>query len=511
MSPATSPEVMRETRQLPSAVATEALAAELSLLARPGMIILLRGDLGAGKSTFARAFIRTLMNSPKLADIPSPTFTLVQNYDDTRLPVLHADLYRVKEAAEVDELGLEEQLPGHLLLVEWPDRAAWDRFADVLEIALAGRGEARTAEIAARGAWAAALARNAEIGRFVREAGWGGGTRVFLEGDASSRRYEQLLAEGRRAIIMDMPRRPDGPPVKDGLPYSAIAHLAEDISAVAAVNGELTVRGFSAARIYACDLARGLALIEDLGPNQYGRMIAEGRDMREPMREAVAVLARIAGQTWPERVDIGGGRVHEVPPYDMQAQLIEVDLLPSWFWPYRFGQPVPVELAAEFAGLWRTVLPLTVADPPVWTLRDYHSPNLIWIPERVGLARVGLIDTQDCVRGHPAYDLASMLQDARTDIDFAWADELFAQYCTLRPGIDRDAFTAAYAILGAQRASKILGIFARLSKRDGKPGYLRHMPRVSRYLERNLAHPVMAPLKRWFDKHLPADLREGRP
>jgi aminoglycoside/choline kinase family phosphotransferase len=194
----------------------------------------------------------------------------------------------------------------------------------------------------------------------------------------------------------------------------------------------------------------------------------------------------------------------------MSAQLIEVDLLPSWFWPYLHGQPVPSAVVAEFEGLWRDVLPLAVASPPVWTLRDYHSPNLIWMPVRQGLARVGLIDTQDCLLGHPAYDLASMLQDARTDIDFAWADELFAHYCSLREGLDRRSFSAACAILGAQRACKILGIFARLSKRDGKPAYLRHMPRVSRYLERNLGHPVLAPLKRWFDRHLPAEQRAGR-
>jgi aminoglycoside/choline kinase family phosphotransferase len=127
------------------------------------------------------------------------------------------------------------------------------------------------------------------------------------------------------------------------------------------------------------------------------------------------------------------------------------------------------------------------------------------------LSRVGLIDTQDCVLGHPAYDLASMLQDARVDIDFAWADELFETYCGLRRAqgaFDRAEFETAYAILGAQRATKILGIFARLSKRDGKHGYLRHMPRVSRYLERNLQHEVLAPLRKWFDANLPARLRE---
>jgi aminoglycoside/choline kinase family phosphotransferase len=147
----------------------------------------------------------------------------------------------------------------------------------------------------------------------------------------------------------------------------------------------------------------------------------------------------------------------------------------------------------------------------VWALRDYHSPNLLWLPERAGLKRVGIIDTQDCLMGHPAYDLASMLQDARVDVDAAVAGDLHEHYCRLRasdPHFDRQAFEAAFAVLGAQRATKILGIFARLSKRDGKHGYLRHVPRVSRYLERNLAHPELKALKAWFDRHLPAQQRE---
>ena len=510
MISATSPEAPVQRRHLNSPAATEALAAELSLLVRPGLVILLRGDLGAGKSTFARALIRALLPQPQAIDIPSPTFTLAQAYGETRVPVLHADLYRVITASEVDQLGLEDQAADHLLLVEWPERGDWSRYPDVLVVALAGHGDCRVAELEARGGWVKILARNGDIQKFLNRAGWPLRARSFLEGDASSRRYERLVDPPRRAILMDMPTRSDGPPVKDGLPYSAIAHLAEHISAVVAVNGELVARGFSAPRVFASDLAHGLAVIEDLGPNQFGRMIAAGADMREPMRAAIAALAEIARQPWPGSVSLADGRSHAVPPYDMRAQLIEADLLPSWFWPYLHGLAVPQDIRAEFESLWRAVLPLTVAAPPVWTLRDYHSPNLIWIPARSGIARVGLIDTQDSVLGHPAYDLASLLQDARTDIDFQWADELFDHYCGLREGLDREAFTAAYAILGAQRATKILGIFARLSKRDGKSAYLRHMPRVSRYLERNLAHPVLAPLKRWYDRHLPPALREGR-
>jgi tRNA threonylcarbamoyl adenosine modification protein YjeE len=488
----------------------EALARELSLMAEPGVVILLSGDLGAGKSTFARAFINALLPEGREIDIPSPTFTLTQSYDETRVPVVHADLYRLTQCTEVEELGLDDLAGDHLLLVEWPDRGRWAHFDDVLTVSITGSGATRDVALEGRGAWARALTRNRAIAEFIAHSPWTGATRSFFEGDASFRRYELLKRRGQRAILMDMPARPDGPPVKNGLPYSALAHLAEDIRSVAAVNGELVRRGYSAPTIETIDLAQGLAIIEDLGPLVYGTMMRQGLPMAEPQRMAVALLADMAQQDWPSRVTVVPGQTLAIPPYDEGAQLIEVDLLPQWFWPFLHGIAVPPELGAEFAESWREILPLARPSRPVWTLRDFHSPNLIWIPERQGLRRVGLIDTQDCVLGHPAYDLASLLQDARVDSAAETEAELFTHYCELRAGdtdFQRDDFSAAYAILAAQRATKILGIFARLSKRDGKHGYLRHLPRISAYLERNLGHPVLGGLKRWFDRHLPAPSR----
>lgn len=501
---------IRRNIRLGSVADLESFAGDLSLFARPGMVLLLKGDLGAGKSTLARAFIRAL--APGLDfDIPSPTFTLVQTYDETRVPVAHADLYRIKSADEAGELGLDELLRTHVLIIEWPEALLDSDIADRLLVELAGQGDVRNAVLTARGSWTQALGRNEAISAFLAKTEWKNATRRFLEGDASFRRYESLSGVGPRRILMDMPARPDGPPVKDGKPYSAIAHLAEDIRAVVAINRELSARGYNAPITLSCDLNQGLAVIEDLGRNVYGRMILAGADMREPMTAAVDVLARMAGERWPADVAIPGGGGYHVPEYDIEAQLIEVDLLPSWFWLHIHGTPIPEGIRFEFESIWSRLLPFTQPEDRVWVLRDYHSPNLLWLPERQGLDRVGIIDTQDCLLGHPAYDLASMLQDARVDIAFDMADALYEHYCALRSAnkdFDRAAFDIAYAVLGAQRATKILGIFARLSRRDQKHGYIRHMPRVSRYLERNLAHPQLAELKSWFDRHLPASVRE---
>ena len=498
--------------RFPSQGALEAYAAELALFARPGLVILLEGDLGAGKSTFARAFIHALAVEDRDFDVPSPTFTLLQAYDETRVAVAHADLHRVAAAAEIDELGLDDLLSSHVLLVEWPELLLGRAWPDVLRVALAGSGDVRTARIEARGAWNQAITRNGAIVNFLGSTPWQGAARRFLEGDASFRRYETLAKDQRNAILMDMPARPDGPPVKNGKPYSAIAHLAEDIGAVVAVNAELVARGYSAPKVESVDLGAGFAVIEDLGRNVYGRMMLAGEDMRQPMQAAVAVLADMATRDWPVTVMIDSRQSHTLSRYDLEAQLIEIDLLPSWFWPHVRGAAIGGDERAQFEAIWTELLPLTEPKRPVWTLRDYHSPNLLWMPEREGLGRVGIIDTQDCLLGHPAYDLASLLQDARVDVAFEFADELFEHYCSLRAArgsFDRGSFEVAYALLGAQRATKILGIFARLSKRDGKPGYLRHMPRVSGYLERNLRHPVLAPLKAWFERHLPAAMHEA--
>lgn len=486
------------------------LAGELALFARAGTAILVSGELGAGKTELARALIAALAPAGTWLEVASPTFTIVQDYDELRVPVRHADLYRIAGPAEIAELGLDTA--ERMLIVEWPERGEWQHLADRLEISLAGSGTTRVIRLRGFGYWATALERTFAIARFLRAEKSAGLSRRFLQGDASFRRYERLIGEGRSFILMDMPARPDGPPIAGGKSYSKIAHLAEDIAAVLAVNAALRGFGYSAPDTHAFDLEQGLAVIEDLGDDVFGNKYAAGKPPIEPLRTAVALLADMARREWPRRVKADGGRWHTVPDYDEEAQLIEVDLLLSWMWPRLHGSPAPGAVADEFRAVWKALLPLTRKAPPIWVLRDFHSPNLLWLPARSGIARVGLIDTQDCVIGDPAYDLVSLLQDARVDVDEGTMAELFDLYCQLRAddrGFDQASFAASFAVLGAQRATKILGIFSRLSMRDGKHGYLAHIPRVSRYLEMNLGHGALAPLRTWFDRHLPRARRDA--
>jgi aminoglycoside/choline kinase family phosphotransferase len=191
----------------------------------------------------------------------------------------------------------------------------------------------------------------------------------------------------------------------------------------------------------------------------------------------------------------------------MEAFLVEAELILDWYLP-RLNLALSADDRAEFQELWREALQPAIDQPPTWVLRDYHSPNLLWLPARSEVARLGVLDFQDAVMGPAAYDLASLLQDARVDVAEPIEVALLSRYVRRRraneAGFDASTFIKLYVTLAAQRNSKILGIFARLDMRDGKPQYLRHMPRIWTYLQRSLAHPALAALNAWYHVHVPA-------
>ncbi len=493
--------------ELPDEAATHGLAREIASFVGADDLVTLSGELGAGKTTFARALIRCLTGEPEL-EAPSPTFTLMQIYETPAFPIVHADLYRVKDPAELAELGWDEAADGALVLVEWAERAGPALAGDRLDIALftdASRGpDYRRAEITGHGALARRLTYTRGSQSVLERAGWLDAERTHMQGDASSRAYELLTrANGEKAVLMISPPRPDGPPVRNGKPYSVIAHLAETVRPFVAVDRALRAEKFSAPEIYAADLETGFAALE-----YFGEASVVGPDGPIPDRyaQAVALLAQLHARELPETLPVDDG-TYAIPPYDLDAMLIEADLLPDWYAPHLAGLQLASGARAQYENVWRALLAPLLAERRSWTLRDYHSPNLLWLEGREGAQRVGLLDFQDCVLGPPAYDVVSLLQDARVDVPDDLELKLLGHYARVRkqmqPDFDMAAFAAAYALMGAQRASKILGIFARLDKRDGKPHYLAHIPRVKNYLRKNLGHPALADLKAWFDANLP--------
>ncbi|MBX9775725.1 MAG: tRNA (adenosine(37)-N6)-threonylcarbamoyltransferase complex ATPase subunit type 1 TsaE [Xanthobacteraceae bacterium] len=493
---------------LPDEQATMRLMVDVASALEPGDVLTLSGDLGAGKTTFARAMIRYLAGDETI-EVPSPTFTLMQTYELPRFPVVHADFYRVTGSAELAELGFDDLPEGAVVVVEWPDRAAGflpaDRIDLTLTLAPKLKPEFRHARVTGYGSCAPRVDRIATVRQFIAEAGLSEATRVRMAGDASTRRYHRLILGNRRAILMDAPRRPDGPPVKNGKPYSQIAHLAESVVPFVAMAKGLRAQELTAPEIQHADMQQGLLVIEDLGSEG----VVSG-DPPAPIVEryetAVDVLVALHAKSLPAVLPVAPHVEHEIPSYDMDAMLIEVELLLEWYLP-RLGIVVTDDARADFFGCWRDALDPVINAPPTWTLRDFHSPNLLWLPERKEIARIGLLDFQDAVMGPPAYDVASLLQDARVDVPEEVEVPLLGRYVRARRAADAEfdpgTFIRSYVTLAAQRASKILGIFARLDVRDGKPQYLRHMPRISGYLQRSLAHPSLEGLNEWYGRHVP--------
>ena len=488
--------------------ATVRLMIDVATALEPGDLVTLSGDLGAGKTTFARAMIRYLAGDDTI-EVPSPTFTLMQTYELPRFLLVHADLYRLSGTAELAELGFDDLPDDAVMLLEWPDRAAEFLSPDRLDITFTLAPQAgvnvRNARVVGYGAFAARAERIAHVRAFLDDSGFGEADRLRMQGDASTRIFERLTLDGQTTILMNAPPHPDGPPVRDGKPYSAIAHLAENVIPYVAVAAGLRDRFVSAPTILNADLGRGLIIMEDLGEE---RIVRGDPPAPIEIRYEVAVdlLAALHGQKLPEVLRVAPHLDYHLPRYDMAAFLIEAELLLDWYL-VSIRAPATDAMREDFVALWREALVPAIEAPPTWVLRDYHSPNLLWLPKRDDSARIGVVDFQDAMIGPGAYDLASLLQDARVDVPEAMEVALLSQYARTRRKdnrhFDAATFTRLYATLAAQRATKILGIFARLNRRDGKPQYLRHIPRIWSYLQRSLEHPALASLKAWYVANVP--------
>lgn len=361
---------------------------------------------------------------------------------------------------------------------------------------------------------AASPEREALLVAFLEAAGEAAAVRSHLSGDASHRRYERLLLPGgKRIVLMDDPSDPADTQLGDAQKsYGEIAHLSFDMRAFVAIGNRLRAEGLSAPEVLAHDFENGFLLIEDLGDELFKPRIEaspQGGLVEHILYElATDALVHHHAETQLDLLPLPGGGTYELPSYDAAALQIEVDLLLDWYAPAQLGKELDAAARGSFRAIWASLFPLLESAHDVLILRDFHSPNLLFLEERTGVQQIGIIDYQDGLMGHPSYDLMSMLQDARRDVPQALEAELIAHYLAARPELDDEAFRAAYAVFGAQRASKIIGIFCRLWKRDGKDNYLVHLPRMWVYLERNLAHPALAEYKVWVDKHFPEDKRE---
>lgn len=324
---------------------------------------------------------------------------------------------------------------------------------------------------------------------FAARAGWGDATHRPLAGDASARRYERLTRGDATAVLMDDP--PPGHSV--GL-FARIARLLRDM-------------GYSAPEVFAADEAQGFALLEDFGDDSFSALLAgpDASSLERTLYEAAIDLL----------VDLHRQPVSpNLPCYDTAWLLSDAAL----FLETALGDEAEHATAAEFEAAWGRPLEEATQGSAVLCLRDFHAGNLMWLPARgdggcdtAEFGRVGLLDFQDARLGPAAYDLVSLLQDARRDLGDGLEQAMLVRYLRAFPDLDEDEFRTAYAVLGAQRAVRIIGVFHRLAKRDDKPGYLAHLPRVRQHLDTNLAHPALAPVRAWFERWVPPGARSPAP
>ena len=313
------------------------------------------------------------------------------------------------------------------------------------------------------------------LAEFTARAGWADAAVAPLPGDASFRRYFRLERAGESAMLMHAP-----PPHEDPAPFLSVARWLAD-------------QGLRAPAILAEDAAAGWVLTEDFGNDRM-------RDWLElnPGHERAAYEAAVEALVALHRTAPG-----PFAPYDMAVYHREAALLTEWYCP---AQGLEVDVAGYSAAWEEALAPMLMRqNPGVTVLRDYHAENIMLLGGQPG-APQGLIDFQDALVGHPAYDLVSLLQDARRDVSEDLETAMLLHYAH-HAGVADEEFLADYARLGAQRNTKIVGIFTRLDRRDGKPRYLEMIPRVWDALERDLAHPALAPVARWFDANIPDTLR----
>ncbi len=317
---------------------------------------------------------------------------------------------------------------------------------------------------------------------FLANAGWAGAKVSVLAADASFRSYYRVQLNDRQCVLMDAP-----PPEEDIRPFVTVGRYLAQL-------------GFSAPRILAEDERRGFLLLEDLGDDTYTRVFEAGGDQGQLYDAAIDTLVHLhelsSAKTAPG----------EIPAYDMDRLLGEAMLFIDWYMP-AVGATVGDTARAAYEDAWRTVFTDLALRRETLVLRDYHVDNLMWLPARSGTARCGLLDFQDALIGPRAYDLMSLIEDARRDVDHKRADRLIERYVAACGDIRESDLRRDIAILGAGRHAKVIGIFTRLSRRDGKSQYLVHIPRVWRLLENSLSHPVLAPLALWFAENVPAGLR----
>lgn len=352
--------------------------------------------------------------------------------------------------------------------------------------------------------------RNGQLQTFLERSGWGDATRVSLGEDASTRRYERIYRGEQRAILMDAPPTAESQPCGEDATeqdriiagWNGRTRLAAcRVDAFVGIADYLLSIGLSAPGVISYDTTNGICLLEDLGDGIYAREIENGADERELYLAATDALAHVHSIPPPLRVPVGDSQ-WPILHYDRLALTTGADLFPKWYPAYDDSVSMTGADTREYDEICAEISSHLAALPSIFMLRDYHAENLLWLPEREGIKRVGILDFQDAVRGPAAWDLAMFLQDARRDVTPEVQLACFKRYLELT-GYEEENFIRDFSMAGAINALRIIGVFARLIKRDGKPRYEAFMSREWNHLIDSLRHPRMRELRRLLVRLVP--------
>lgn len=440
---------LSETIFLPDENATTDLGVELARVLRSGDTILFKGSVGAGKSHLARAIIQARLGYPE--EVPSPTYTLVQIYDDGASEIYHADLYRLGDTSELAELGLEEAFQNAICLVEWSERLGKaDIPQGALTLHLKSDQDGRLATLTANSSRWIQIRRAIDRTQFVIDAGWSGAAQSEVAGDLSARSYQRLQKDGRSCILMDAEND-----------VTCAVNFLE-------VSVWLKSNGYSAPKVIAQDPCKGLLLLDDFGDQQ----LSSRSDVSELMGLCLALLADIRTKSPLDR------------PCPSATELVEMTRLAEFY-----PGAVSEELETFRKFLQPCIEKVMNGVRPTLSMRDFHADNIMWLEDKKGIQRLGLLDFQDAFLTHPVYDLVSLLTDARREVSREARESLVKEYAQIT-GDDLGTLQEAFAVFSVQRNLRILGIFARAALKYGKSHHVSNLPRVYGYLTEALDHPI---------------------
>jgi hypothetical protein len=468
---------------------TAALAVRIAPFLIAGDVIALSGDLGMGKSVFARAILKAM--GCREEHIPSPTFTLVQTYVDTRLPVAHVDLYRLEDAGEIDALDLQDYFTHGITLIEWPEKAA-DALPDTaLHLSItAVDDQTRTVSFSGKG-WEKrlafilpGLARPVTPEGRLAYARQATGEEIedisIVAADASFRSYWRIQTQNGPRILMDAP-----PPLEDVTPFAKISDFLNGI-------------GVHAPRVEHMDTKGGYALLEDFGDTTMFEAMKQGYNMTALYEKAVDILIHVAKSANAD-----------VPAFTARAYQDEVCLYADWYLPTTYGAATDPALRQQLRDMWLPLVARIQEIPKTTILGDYHCQNLMVLPhwQEDGIAGMGVLDFQGARIGTVAYDMVSLLYDVRFDVPADLRGHLIRRFVSgLDGAVTMDDFMTAFRLSGVQNLMRIAGIFTRLQYRDGKEVYARYMPRLWGHLSELIAHPDCTQVRQFLGQHGPAEL-----